>query len=402
MQKDLSKIENGLLEDARINLSPNHDARQNEEDLNLIVIHNISLPPNEFGGDGIDQLFTNTLDKNEHPFYEEIHELRVSSHLLIRRDGEVVQYVPFHQRAWHAGVSTFLGRDVCNDFSIGIEMEGTDFEPFADEQYQALSTVLQTLLEYYPSLNANMITGHEHIAPGRKTDPGPYFNWNKLSKTFQVDLPARACDMNKTDALNNINNNINKTTTIDLLRHGEPVGGTMYRGGGTDHHLSETGWEQMKDSVQKNAANWSAVVTSPMLRCKVFASHLATEKNISVEVIENLREASFGDWEGKTTAEIKAHSENEYWQFYHDPVNSRPPNAEPLDAFTKRVSEVLRAVLLKYEGQHILLVSHSAVTRALVGTILDMPLGKQQLFELPFAGMLRVVQDRKGLRLKIF
>lgn len=183
----------GLLSHARINLSPNCDDRPDEDDIDLIVIHNISLPPNEFGGDGIDQLFTNALDKNEHPFYEEIHELRVSSHLLIRRDGELVQYVPFHKRAWHAGVSQFLGRDVCNDFSIGIELEGTDFEPFTKQQYSALEQTLWVLIKTYPNLKTSTITGHEHIAPGRKTDPGPFFDWKILSKALGGKLPAK-CD----------------------------------------------------------------------------------------------------------------------------------------------------------------------------------------------------------------
>lgn len=181
----------GLLEGARICLSPNQDDRPDKDEISLIVIHNISLPPNEFGGEGIDQLFTNTLDKAEHPFYKEIHELRVSSHLLIRRNGEVVQYVPFHKRAWHAGVSRFLGRDVCNDFSIGIEMEGSDFQPFTDIQYQVLLETLKTLLATYPGLKPDAITGHEHIAPGRKTDPGPYFKWQKLSDALGVKLPAK-------------------------------------------------------------------------------------------------------------------------------------------------------------------------------------------------------------------
>ncbi len=184
------KIKDGLLESAQFLNSPNHDDRCDVNDISLIVIHNISLPPNEFGGKGIEQLFTNTLDKKEHPYYEQIHELRVSSHLLIRRDGEIVQFVPFHKRAWHAGVSQYLGRDVCNDFSIGIEMEGTDFEPFEDIQYEVLYKVIKALLGKYPSLKPEAITGHEHIAEGRKTDPGPYFEWDKLRKTFKVELPA--------------------------------------------------------------------------------------------------------------------------------------------------------------------------------------------------------------------
>jgi len=185
------KITEGFFESIRIVQSPNHDDRTDESDISLIVIHNISLPPNEFGGKGIEQLFTNTLDKTEHPFYEEIYELRVSSHLLIRRDGELVQFVPFHKRAWHAGVSQYLGRDVCNDFSIGIELEGTDFEPFEDIQYKVLKDVIQTLLKTYPSLNPDAITGHENIAVGRKTDPGPYFKWDQLSNALKVKLPAK-------------------------------------------------------------------------------------------------------------------------------------------------------------------------------------------------------------------
>jgi len=185
------KIKEGFLESARIVDSPNQDERDGVDDISLIVIHNISLPPNEFIGKGIEQLFTNKLDKNEHPFYEEIYELRVSSHLLIRRDGEIVQFVPFIKRAWHAGVSQYLGRDVCNDFSIGIEMEGTDFEPFEEIQYKVLDEVIKSLLKTYPSLNKNAITGHEHIAAGRKTDPGPYFEWDKLNAALKAKLPAR-------------------------------------------------------------------------------------------------------------------------------------------------------------------------------------------------------------------
>ncbi len=191
--KATQMINKGLLENARFCPSPNRDDRPESDDISLIVIHSISLPPNEFGGDGIDRLFTNTLDKDEHPFYEEIHELRVSSHLLIRRDGEVVQYVPFEKRAWHAGESRYLGREVCNDFSIGIEMEGTDFEPFTDEQYQELEIIIKALLERYPTLSKENITGHEHIAPGRKTDPGPYFEWKRLEKILKTQLPADAC-----------------------------------------------------------------------------------------------------------------------------------------------------------------------------------------------------------------
>ena len=158
----------------------------------MIIIHNISLPPNEFGGPWIDDLFTNCLDPNAHEFFCEIGHLRVASHLLIRRDGEVVQYVPFHLRAFHAGLSHFQGRDNCNDFSVGIELEGTDFVPFTEIQYWQLLAVIRALCASYSSLNPERITGHEHVAPGRKTDPGPYFDWQRLSAAFQVSLPANA------------------------------------------------------------------------------------------------------------------------------------------------------------------------------------------------------------------
>jgi len=188
----LNKISNGLLQGARQCPSPNHDERPKNCDPDLIVIHNISLPPNQYGGKGIDQLFTNCLDKDEHPYYANIHQLCVSSHLLIRRKGEVVQYVPFNKRAWHAGVSEYLGRDTCNNFSIGIEMEGSDFEAFTDDQYSALEDTIKVLLETYSGLSAAAITGHEDIAPGRKTDPGPFFEWQRLSKLFSEQLPAEA------------------------------------------------------------------------------------------------------------------------------------------------------------------------------------------------------------------
>lgn len=189
-QKNSISRDSGLLSNARLCLSPNCDERPDESDISLIVIHNISLPPKQFGGPGIDQLFTNRLDENEHPFYKEIIDLRVSSHLLIRRDGEVVQYVPFHKRAWHAGESQFLGRSVCNDFSIGIEMEGTDFEPFTEIQYEVLIASLKLLIKTYPGLSAKAITGHQHIAAGRKTDPGPFFDWHRLQQVFRQALPA--------------------------------------------------------------------------------------------------------------------------------------------------------------------------------------------------------------------
>lgn len=181
----------GLLKSARHVPSPNHDERPDQE-ISLIVIHNITLPPNEFGTPWIDALFTNQLPVDKHPFFAEICHLRVSSHLLIRRTGEIVQYVPFHCRAWHAGISQYQGREICNDFSIGIEMEGTDDQPFTEEQYEQLEETIQTLLISYPSLDKHHITGHEHIAPGRKTDPGACFDWKRLSQTFKAMLPADA------------------------------------------------------------------------------------------------------------------------------------------------------------------------------------------------------------------
>ncbi|MGB5597880.1 MAG: 1,6-anhydro-N-acetylmuramyl-L-alanine amidase AmpD [Thiothrix litoralis] len=184
--------ETGLLDVARQCPSPNHDERPNGCVPELIVLHNISLPPYEFGGNWIDQLFTNQLDPTAHPFFADICHLRVASHLLIRREGEIVQYVPFHLRAFHAGVSQWRGRERCNDFSIGIEIEGTDFEAFTEAQYQQLAQLLPALVAAYPGLSLQHITGHEHIAPGRKTDPGPFFDWQRLSGALAVALPAPA------------------------------------------------------------------------------------------------------------------------------------------------------------------------------------------------------------------
>ncbi|MEB4592905.1 1,6-anhydro-N-acetylmuramyl-L-alanine amidase AmpD [Candidatus Thiothrix sp. Deng01] len=180
----------GLLDVARQQPSPNYDERPENCAPELIVLHNISLPPYEFGGPWIDQLFTNQLDPEAHPFFREICHLRVASHLLVRRDGELVQYVPFHKRAFHAGVSSYRGRSRCNDFSVGVEIEGSDFAPFTEAQYQQLEALLPALTAAYPSLSLRHVTGHEHIAPGRKTDPGPFFDWGRLSKTFNVELPA--------------------------------------------------------------------------------------------------------------------------------------------------------------------------------------------------------------------
>ncbi len=158
--------------------SPNCDARPSDAEISLLVIHNISLPPGEFGGAGVEQLFTNRLDPAAHPYYATIHSLRVSSHFFIRRDGELIQFVPCCQRAWHAGVSSWRGRERCNDFSIGVELEGSDDQPFSDAQYAQLHGLIEALREAYPELLD--IAGHSDIAPGRKTDPGPCFDWGRV------------------------------------------------------------------------------------------------------------------------------------------------------------------------------------------------------------------------------
>ncbi|WNN45124.1 1,6-anhydro-N-acetylmuramyl-L-alanine amidase AmpD [Winslowiella toletana] len=156
--------------------SPHFNSRPADEEPSLLVVHNISLPPGEFGGPYIDALFTGQLDASAHPFFAGIAQLRVSAHCLIRRDGEIVQYVPFHLRAWHAGISRWQGRENCNDFSVGVELEGTDILPYTDAQYQALQQITALLMQHYP-LTVERITGHSDIAPERKTDPGPAFDW---------------------------------------------------------------------------------------------------------------------------------------------------------------------------------------------------------------------------------
>jgi AmpD protein len=170
----------GLLRGARQVASPNFDARPGGILPELIVVHGISLPPDQFGGPWIDRLFTNTLPADEHPYFATIQNLRVSSHLLIRRDGELVQYVPFQERAWHAGASSYQGRERCNDFSIGIELEGADEVAYEPAQYRMLGAVIVMLCNAYPSLSLTRIAGHSDIAPGRKTDPGPAFDWQRL------------------------------------------------------------------------------------------------------------------------------------------------------------------------------------------------------------------------------
>jgi len=169
----------GLIAGVRQVLSPHFDTRPAGAVPELLVIHGISLPPGEFGGPWIDRLFTGTLPWEAHPYFTEIKGLRASAHALIRRDGQIVQYVPFGERAWHAGKSEYGGRSACNDFSIGVELEGTDDTPYTDAQYEQLIALTVALLAAYPSISEDAIVGHSDIAPGRKTDPGPSFDWSR-------------------------------------------------------------------------------------------------------------------------------------------------------------------------------------------------------------------------------
>ena len=170
----------GVLRPAQQCPSPNQDERPAGTAVDLVVLHGISLPPGEFGGGAIEALFTNTLDWDAHPYFREIRGLKVSAHLLIRRDGHVIQFVPFGRRAWHAGASSFRGRAACNDYSIGIELEGEDTTPYSDAQYRHLAAVIVALRQHYPVLDARRIAGHCDVAPDRKQDPGPAFDWLRL------------------------------------------------------------------------------------------------------------------------------------------------------------------------------------------------------------------------------
>ena len=181
---DLYSIEEGWLAEAIRCPSPNFNQRPDPSDISLLVIHNISLPPAQFGGDHVRRLFCNELDWAEHPYFETIRGLEVSSHLFIRRNGDILQFVPFQERAWHAGRSEFQGRTNCNDFSIGIELEGTDDEPFEAVQYEQLVRVTRSLFAAYPKLGLDRIAGHSDIAPGRKTDPGPHFDWERYRQAL--------------------------------------------------------------------------------------------------------------------------------------------------------------------------------------------------------------------------
>lgn len=160
--------------------SPNRDARPGGAEVDLIVVHGISLPPGEYGGGHVERLFCNRLVPGAHPYFRAICGLRVSAHLLIERDARVTQFVPFGERAWHAGESAFMGRPACNDYSIGIELEGTDTEPYADVQYRKLAEICALLMRSFPAITPARIVGHADVAPGRKTDPGPAFDWPRL------------------------------------------------------------------------------------------------------------------------------------------------------------------------------------------------------------------------------
>jgi N-acetyl-anhydromuramoyl-L-alanine amidase len=179
-------VDSGWLPQTRRVPSPNHDRRPPGCAVDLLVIHGISLPAGELGGPWIDALFQNRLSPTAHPSFAGLRGLRVSAHLLIQRDGELVQYVPLHLRAWHAGRSRFRGRDGCNDFSIGIELEGTDTLPYTDAQYVALTRVTGILMGLFPAITRDRITGHSDIAPGRKTDPGPAFDWTRYLSTLET------------------------------------------------------------------------------------------------------------------------------------------------------------------------------------------------------------------------
>ena len=176
----LSIDDAGWLQSVEVIESPNFDARPDNTKIKLVVVHGISLPPGEYGGGHIQRFFCNQLEQNEHPYFESICTMTVSAHCLIERDGHLIQFVSFHDRAWHAGESQWRGEAACNNFSIGIELEGCDDEPYADAQYDSLSSLIGSLCARYPEILDDAISGHSDIAPGRKTDPGPAFDWIKL------------------------------------------------------------------------------------------------------------------------------------------------------------------------------------------------------------------------------
>ncbi len=166
------------LPDIKRTPSPNCDARPDPQDISLLVVHSISLPPNEFGGEAVEAFFQNRLDSTQHPYFAQIADLRVSAHVFIQRNGDAQQFVALEQRAWHAGISSFHGREQCNDFSIGIELEGSDDHAFTEQQYAKLTKITRQAQKRYPMITKDRIVGHNDIAPGRKSDPGPFFKWD--------------------------------------------------------------------------------------------------------------------------------------------------------------------------------------------------------------------------------
>ncbi len=181
-------IENGFIKEARQITTENCDERRDPNDINLLVIHNISLPPGEFGNGNIEKLFTNQLEATAHPYFATILPLSVSAHVVIDREGQLTQFVSFNQRAWHAGQSIFQGRDACNDYSIGVELEGTDNTAYTEKQYQTAAQLTVALMQQYKGITASRIVGHSDIAPGRKTDPGDAFDWNYFRALLQQPI----------------------------------------------------------------------------------------------------------------------------------------------------------------------------------------------------------------------
>ena len=173
------KIKNHLLENVKISISPNHDLRPKNTKISLIVLHSISLPPTIFGNDYVENFFCNKIKKSEDKYINNIKDMKVSAHLYIKRSGEIIQFVSFDKRAWHAGESSFKGELNCNDYSIGIELEGNEIDPYTDEQYISLIKATRELINFYPRVNSQNIVGHSDIAPDRKTDPGKSFDWKR-------------------------------------------------------------------------------------------------------------------------------------------------------------------------------------------------------------------------------
>lgn len=180
----------GWLQSVEVFRSPNFDSRPDDTHIKLVVVHGISLPPGEYGGGYIQQFFCNSLDARLHPYFQEICALTVSAHCLVERDGNILQFVSFQDRAWHAGESQWRGESACNDFSVGIELEGCDDEAYTGAQYESLAKIVRALRSRYPRIAADAVTGHSDIAPRRKTDPGPAFDWNRLGESLGARLPG--------------------------------------------------------------------------------------------------------------------------------------------------------------------------------------------------------------------